>query len=77
MRNAFIGAGLGLATGGAVLMFGGLAGALIVGSATVAIPIIGLTGLQTVACGALAYNVLPMIIAPFFGIEVDTAEIST
>ena len=72
VANAFIGAGLGLAVGGALLMIGGMGAGFAVHSATKVVACFGLSGAQTVALGALTYNVLPLLIAPFMGIEVET-----
>lgn len=74
IKNTIIGTGLGIATGGAALILLGSGAALFAGSATTTISFLGATGAQTVATGALAYNVLPILIAPFFGAEIEPLE---
>ena len=75
IKNIFIGAACGLAVGGAIVATGGAAGSVIVGSATTVIPVLGGTGAQTFAIGALAYNAVAMLIAPIFGVEMEPIEI--
>lgn len=75
LRNTFVGAGLGLAIGGAVVATGGAVGAVVVGSATAYIGFFGGTALQTIAIGALAYDIFAIVIAPFFGLEMETIEL--
>ncbi len=72
--NTVLGVGLGLVSAGTVIILVGTGAALIVGSGTVVIGILGVTGYQAVAIGALLYNVLPMFIAPFFGLESEVLE---
>ena len=69
--NGAICAGLGVATAGTVLMLTGGVVMLLPKVSTLC----GLTGLQIFASGLLAYNVLPIIIAPFVGIEVGAVEL--
>ena len=72
--NGLIGAGLGLAVGGAIVSIAGAVAAVSVGSASVAIPILGGTALQTFARGAVIYDLFAITVAPFFGVEMDTIE---
>ena len=74
VKNTIIGASLGLATGGAVVSVVG-AGAVVAGMGTSYITLLGATGQQVFAIGALAYDSVAIIFAPFFGIEMDTIEI--
>ena len=48
---------------------------LIVGSAGKTLAVLGVSGYRAVAMGALAYNVFPMILAPFFNIESEPLEL--
>jgi len=75
IKNTIIGTGLGLCAGGATLVLVGSGASLVVGSAFTTIGFLGATGAQTVAVGALAYNILAMLIAPFFGQEIEPLEL--
>ena len=44
------------------------------GYANTTIVILGMTGKQIFATGAVLYNVFGMVIAPFFGMEMETIE---
>ena len=44
------------------------------GSATTYISFLGGTGAQTFAIGAITYDLVAMIVAPFLGIEMETIE---
>lgn len=46
----------------------------ITGSATTTVAFFGMTGKQVFAWGAIMYDVFPMIIAPFLGLEMETLE---
>lgn len=72
--NGLIGAGMGLAVGGALVSVVGVVGSAVVGSATTTITALGGTGLQTFARGALIYNFFATIVAPFPGIEMEPIE---
>ena len=74
--NTFIGASFGLAIGGAGLSLFGMGGTLIVGSTTTTIAFFGGTGPQTFAIGALAYDLVAMLVAPVLGLTMETIEIS-
>ena len=74
IENTLLGAGLGLAAYGGILVLVGAG--LCIGEAAATVTFLGVTGLQAVACGALCYNVLPMLIAPFFGMEIEPLEIN-
>ncbi len=74
IKNTLLGVGIGVAVGGAIVATGGAIGCVATGSATVYIGVFGGTGGQTVAIGALAYDVWALVIAPFFGIEVEPIE---
>jgi RHS repeat-associated protein len=74
IANFFVGAALGLAAGGALVASGGVAGSFFAGSALQYIPLFGFTGLQTFAIGALAYNAVAIIVAPFLGIDMEPIE---
>ncbi len=65
VRNTVIGASLGLAVGGGAVATAG-AGLVIAGVAG---------GSQVFAIGALAYNFFAIIVAPFFGVEMDPIEV--
>ena len=72
--NTLIGAGIGLGIGGAVVATSGAVGAIALGSATTQIALLGMTGAQTFAIGALAYDVFAFIFAPFMGVELEAIE---
>ena len=74
VNNVAVGAASGLAVSGTVLILWGVGGSLVAGSAAVALPFLGTTGAQTVAWGILAYDILPIFIAPFFGMEMEVLE---
>jgi len=74
VKNTIIGASLGLATGGLAVSTVGAA-TIVAGMGTSYITLLGATGKQVLAIGALAYDSVAMIFAPFFGIEMDTIEI--
>ena len=76
IKNTVIGTGLGIAVGGTALIVVGTGVSLGVGSATASVKLLGATGLQTVASGALAYNVLPILMAPFLDIEAEALDLS-
>lgn len=70
--DVLLGAGLGLAAGGALVALMSVTAGLIAG------PLVGLLGTTVTAAqlfsiGALAFNVFPMLIAPFMGIDDATA----
>ena len=72
--NGFIGAGLGLAAGGvAVILMSGTA-SLAIHSVSKTIGFLQISGAQGLAIGALAYNVLPIIIAPFLNLKTEPLE---
>ena len=73
INNIAIGATVGLMGGGAALILGGAA-ACIAGYASVSIPCLAVTGKQAVAWGILAYDVFPITVAPFLGIEMEVLE---
>ena len=75
VENMFIGAGIGLAVGGAITSVVGAAGSAAAGSAYTYIAAFGGTGAQTVSIGAIAYDLFAMVVAPFFGVEMETIEI--
>jgi len=75
IKNALIGTGFGLGIGGLAVSFGGAIGSAALGSATIHIPLLGGTGLQTFARGALFYDIWAIIVAPFVGIEAEPIEI--
>ena len=57
-----------------IIATGGAAATVIAGSATTTVTLFGATGAQTVAIGALAYNFVAIVIAPFFGVEMEPIE---
>ena len=76
VKNTLIGAGLGLATGGALVALGGAIGTVAVGSGSTYIGLFGGTGLQTTALGAAIHNLFGMVVAPFFGVEMESIELT-
>ena len=59
-------------------MLGGVGASLCLQSASRVIAMFGMTGAQLMAIGALAYNILPMIILPLVGgEEKDSVEMDT
>ena len=75
LNNTLIGVGLGAASGGGITILVGMVGTATVGAATTYIAAFGGTGAQTFSIGALAYNFFAMVVAPFFGVEMETIEI--
>ena len=73
LKNAAIGASLGLLAGGAVVSTGGV-GLCVAGYAQTTITVLGMTGMQVFATGAVLYNFFGMVVAPFFGVEMETIE---
>ena len=74
VANTLIGASLGLATGGAIVATMGAFGVVAVGSLTTYITVLGASGAQTFAIGALAFDAFAILIAPFLGIEAEPIE---
>ena len=72
-----VGAAIGLAAGGAVVSTIGVVASVTIGSTTKIITLFALSGAQLFALGALAYNVFPMLLAPFIGVEAETLEYPT
>ena len=78
IRNTVLGASLGVVTAGGILMLIGAGGSFVVGSASIVILGTGMTGAQIVAAGALAFNILPILILPLIeGEETDPVEMDT
>ena len=75
IRNTLLGAAMGLAVGGLVVATIGAGGTVIVASASQIIPLLGGTGPQTFAIGALAYNTVAMLVAPILGLEMEPIEV--
>ena len=73
VANVAKGAAIGLAAGGGAVILTGVGFFAATGSATSMF--FGATATQYLASGALAYNVLPMILAPFVGIEAESLEL--
>ena len=73
ITNTIIGATFGLMIGGAAVFLAG-AGACVAGYTSVIVPVLGTTGSQAVAWGLLAYDVFPVFIAPFLGMEMEVLE---
>ena len=71
-----VGATLGVAAVGMIISVYGVGVAVASGYIYTAIPLMGGTAIQTFARGALLYNVIPIFIAPFIGIEVEVIKIS-
>jgi len=69
--NTIVGAGLGLAAGGAMVATGGVLVGAINGVGTI---IGGVTATQSFAIGALAFDFSTLFILPIFGIEIDPIE---
>ena len=72
-NNILIGTTAGLMVGGAVVFMGG-AIACVAGYSSVVVPVLGVTGKQAVAWGMLAYDVFPIFVAPFLGMEIEPLE---
>ena len=77
VANVMVGAAIGLAAGGAVVSTIGVVASVTIGSTTKTITLFALSGAQLFALGALAYNVFPMLLAPFIGVEAETLEYPT
>ena len=73
IKNVAIGATLGVAGAGLLLVSIGTGVSLVAGYAGVTIA--GATATQTVAFGCLAYNIFLMVVAPFLNMEVDALEL--
>ena len=71
VRNAFVGAGLGLAVGGAIIATGGV---LIGAFGGIGASYLGVTAIQGFAIGALAMDSAAFIVLPIFGIEIEQIE---
>ena len=75
VTNALVGGTIGLMIGGAIVLTGGAACCIIAGpSATIGF--LGMTGMQAVSWGGLAYDVFPIFVAPFYGMEMEPLEIT-
>lgn len=76
-KNVVLGASIGLATGGAVLMLGGVGATALhtfnIGSGT----FWGLAGKQAFAIGALAFDFTAFVIAPIYGFTMQAVEFET
>ena len=71
VKGIVLGGALGLAAGGAIIATGAVVFGAIFGiSAT----FLGVTALQAFAIGALAFNFTALIIAPLFGLEMQSIE---
>lgn len=75
VRNTIIGAGLGLAVGGAIVATGGVFAGAVAGN--VAVGYLGVTALQGMAIGSLALDFSAMALLPAFGIEIEPIEYET
>ena len=73
-KNAAVGGLLGLIVSGGIIATGGAGCSVAAGSATTTIELLGLTGAQTFAIGALVYDLGAIIISAFFGVEMETIE---
>ena len=73
VKNAATGASLGLLAGSDVVATGGAA-LCVAGYASTTIAVLGMTGTQVFATGAALYNLFGMVIAPFFGVKMETIE---
>ena len=74
VKNTLIGAALGTLVGSGVVMITGMGATLATGSATAIIEVLGVSGSQTFVIGAVTYNLVAMVFAPFFGIEMEPIE---
>ena len=74
VKNTFIGASLGLLVGGGLVATAGVVAFPIVGSVTATISVLGVSSAQTFVIGAVTYNLVAMVVAPFFGIEAEPIE---
>ena len=76
-KNVMLGASIGLATGGAIVMLGGItSGALHffnIGSNT----FLGMASRQAFAIGALAFNFTAFVVTPIYGIEMQGIDYET
>ena len=77
ITNALIGAGIGLGITGLGVATVGAIGCVAAGSVTASIALLGGSGGQIFALGALAYDIVAMIMAPFLGIEIHLLSILT
>ncbi len=74
IKNTIIGAGIGLAMGGAIIATGGVAVGAIKG---IGAAYLGVNALQGFAIGALAYNTSACLVLPIFCIEIEPIEYET
>lgn len=71
--NTVIGAGLGLATAGAIVALSGAAFSVAV-SLTATVPVFGVTGAQMFAIGALSFDAFAIFVAPMCGLSTEPIE---
>jgi len=76
IKNTLVGASLGLMVGGAIVLTGGAACCIFAGPTTY-LGLIGMTGIQAVSWGILAYDVFPIFVAPFYGVEIEPLELES
>ena len=74
IKNTVIGAGLGLAVGGAIIATGGVLKGAAVG---IGASYMGVTSVKGFAIGALAINFSAMVTMPLFGIKMEPIEYET
>ena len=75
IANAAVGGAIGLMVGGAIVLTGGAVCCILVGPATT-IGFLGMSGIQMVSWGILAYDVFPIFVAPFYGMEMEPLELT-
>ena len=74
VKNAAIGFSLGLATGGAIATLVGAGVIVMAGYAATYVTVLGGTGAQIFAIGALCFNTVALIVLPIFGVEMEPIE---
>lgn len=74
--NVLIGASVGVAVGGAIVAIIGAGVTITTITPYVVVPLLGMSGAQTFAWGALAFDIVTMCVLPFFGIIGDSIEYS-
>lgn len=74
VKDIAIGASLGLAAGGVVLMLGGVSVGVVNWLGLTQISFLGISAKQAFAIGALAYDFTVFVVAPLLGLKMDPIE---
>lgn len=74
IKNIILGASIGLAVGGAIIMLGGITVGAISALLGKTVTFLGVSALRSFAIGALAYNFTAFFVAPLYGIDMEGIE---